>query len=113
VRSAISRIVAALNPPLGEDRSARFQQLSHPFLFAPNWQTTRRLHWIARVLGGEFVSEHLSLAEKPRAPLIPGLQIPRMFSWALPSGELGRLPGEFCQFTNSIRKELSATSISG
>jgi hypothetical protein len=65
------------------------------------------------VLGGEFVSEHLSLAEKPRAPLIPGLRIQRMFSWALPSGELGRLPGEFCQFTNSIRKELSATSISG
>src|ERR1700686_3923886 len=65
------------------------------------------------VLGGEFVSEHLTLAEKPRAPLIPGLRIQRMFSWALPSGELGRLPGEFCQFTNSIRKELSATSISG
>src|SRR5258707_15862056 len=39
---------------------------------------------------------------------IPGLRIPRMFSWALPSGELGGLPGEFYQFSNSIRSELSA-----
>ena len=38
---------------------------------------------------------------------IPGLRIQRMFSWALPSGELGGLPGEFYQFANSIRSELS------
>jgi DNA-binding transcriptional LysR family regulator len=41
---------------------------------------------------------------------IPGLRIQRMFSWALPSGELGGLPGEFYQFANSIRSELSAVS---
>jgi hypothetical protein len=34
-----------------------------------------------------------------------------MFSWALPSGELGGLPGEFYQFANSIRSELSAVSV--
>ena len=39
---------------------------------------------------------------------IPGLRIQRMFSWALPSGELGGLPGEFYRFANSIRSELSA-----
>jgi hypothetical protein len=37
---------------------------------------------------------------------IPGLRIQRMFSWALPSGELGGLPGEFYQFANSIRKRV-------
>jgi DNA-binding transcriptional LysR family regulator len=42
---------------------------------------------------------------------IPGLRIQRMFSWALPSGELGGLPGEFYQFANSIRSELSAVSV--
>jgi DNA-binding transcriptional LysR family regulator len=31
-------------------------------------------------------------------------RIQRMFSWALPSGELGGLPGEFYQFANSIRQ---------
>ncbi len=36
---------------------------------------------------------------------IPGLRIQRMFSWALPSGELGGLPGEFYQFANSIRSD--------
>jgi DNA-binding transcriptional LysR family regulator len=39
---------------------------------------------------------------------IPGLRIHRMFSWALPSGDLGGLPGEFYQFANSIRDELFA-----
>jgi DNA-binding transcriptional LysR family regulator len=42
---------------------------------------------------------------------IPGLRLQRMFSWALPSGELGGLPGEFYQFANSIRSELSAVSV--
>ena len=42
---------------------------------------------------------------------IPGLRIQRMFSWALPSGELGGLPGEFCRFANSIRSELSEVSV--
>jgi hypothetical protein len=42
---------------------------------------------------------------------IPGLRIPQMFSWALPSGELGGLPGEFYKFANSIRSELSAVSV--
>jgi DNA-binding transcriptional LysR family regulator len=42
---------------------------------------------------------------------IPGLRIERMFSWALPSGQLGGLPGEFYQFANSIRSELSAVSV--
>ena len=42
---------------------------------------------------------------------IPGLRIQRTFSWALPSGELGGLPGEFYQFANSIRSELSAVSV--
>jgi DNA-binding transcriptional LysR family regulator len=42
---------------------------------------------------------------------IPGLRIPRTFSWALPSGELGGLPGQFYQFANSIRNELSAVSV--
>ena len=37
---------------------------------------------------------------------IPGLRIHRMFSWALSSGELGGLQGEFYQFANSIRDEL-------
>jgi DNA-binding transcriptional LysR family regulator len=41
---------------------------------------------------------------------IPGFRIPRMFSWALPSGELGGLAGEFYQFANSIRDELFAVS---
>jgi hypothetical protein len=40
---------------------------------------------------------------------IPGLRIQRMFSWALPSGELG---GAFYQFANSIRSELSTVSVS-
>jgi hypothetical protein len=34
-----------------------------------------------------------------------------MFSWALPSGELGGLRGEFYQFANSIRSELSTVSV--
>ena len=42
---------------------------------------------------------------------IPGLRIQRMFSWALPSGELGGLPGEFYQFANAIRSEFSAVSV--
>jgi DNA-binding transcriptional LysR family regulator len=42
---------------------------------------------------------------------IPGLRIQRMFSWALPSGELGGLPGEFYRFANSIRTELSLVSV--
>ena len=42
---------------------------------------------------------------------IPGLRIERMFSWALPSGELAGLPGDFYQFANSIRSELSAVSV--
>jgi hypothetical protein len=42
---------------------------------------------------------------------IPGLRIQLMFSWALPSGELGGLAGEFYQFANSIRSELSAVSV--
>ena len=42
---------------------------------------------------------------------IPGLRIQRMFSWTLPSGELGGLPGEFYQFANSIRSELSAVTV--
>jgi DNA-binding transcriptional LysR family regulator len=46
-----------------------------------------------------------------RSVEIPALRIRRMFSWALPSGELGGLAGTFYQFANSIRNELSATSI--
>ena len=42
---------------------------------------------------------------------IPGLRIHRLFSWALPSGDLRGLPGEFYRFANSIRTELSAVSI--
>ena len=42
---------------------------------------------------------------------IPGLRIHRMFSWALPTGELGGLPGEFYRFANSIQPELSAVSL--
>jgi DNA-binding transcriptional LysR family regulator len=42
---------------------------------------------------------------------IPGLNIYRLFSWALPSGDLGGLPGEFYRFANSIRAELSAVSV--
>jgi DNA-binding transcriptional LysR family regulator len=42
---------------------------------------------------------------------IPGLRIHRMFSWALPTGELGGLPGEFYRFVNSIQPELSAVSL--
>jgi DNA-binding transcriptional LysR family regulator len=42
---------------------------------------------------------------------IPGLNIHRVFSWALPSGDLGGLPGEFYRFANSIRGELSAVSV--
>jgi DNA-binding transcriptional LysR family regulator len=42
---------------------------------------------------------------------IPGLRIRRMFSWAFPSGELGGIAGAFYQFANSIRSELSATSL--
>jgi hypothetical protein len=38
-------------------------------------------------------------------------RIQRMFSWALPSGELGGLPGEFYQFANSIRSDLSTVSV--
>jgi hypothetical protein len=36
-----------------------------------------------------------------------------MFSWALLSGELAGLASAFYQFANSIRNELSATSIPG
>ena len=42
---------------------------------------------------------------------IPGLRIHRVFSWAIPSGEIGGLPGEFYRFANSIRNELSAVSV--
>ena len=42
---------------------------------------------------------------------IPGLRIQRMFSWALPSGDLSGLPGEFYRFACTIRSELSAVSI--
>jgi DNA-binding transcriptional LysR family regulator len=42
---------------------------------------------------------------------IPDLRIHRVFSWALPSGDLGGLPGEFYRFANSIRTELSAVSV--
>jgi DNA-binding transcriptional LysR family regulator len=42
---------------------------------------------------------------------IPDLKINRVFSWALPSGDLGGLPGQFYRFANSIRTELSAVSI--
>ena len=44
---------------------------------------------------------------------VPGLRIRRVFSWALPSGELGGIAGAFYQFANSIRSELSATSAAG
>jgi DNA-binding transcriptional LysR family regulator len=44
---------------------------------------------------------------------IPGFRIRRMFSWALPSGELGGLANLFYHFANSIRNELSATSVPG
>jgi DNA-binding transcriptional LysR family regulator len=42
---------------------------------------------------------------------IPGLRIHRVFSWAIPSGEIGGLAGEFYRFANSIRNELSAVSV--
>ncbi len=42
---------------------------------------------------------------------IPDLRFERMFSWALPSGEMGGLTGEFYRFANSIRNELSAVSM--
>jgi len=42
---------------------------------------------------------------------VPRLRIQRMFSWGLPSGELGGLPAEFYRFANSIRSELSAVSV--
>jgi len=42
---------------------------------------------------------------------VPGLRIHRVFSWALPSGGLAGLPGEFYRFANSIRTELSAVSV--
>jgi hypothetical protein len=41
---------------------------------------------------------------------IPGLRIRGMFSWALPSGQLGGLAGAFYRFANSIPKEIYATS---
>ena len=37
---------------------------------------------------------------------IPGLRINRTYSWAVSSGELGGLAGEFYRFANSIRDEL-------
>lgn len=46
-----------------------------------------------------------------REIMIHGLEINRLFSWALPSGEIGGLPGEFYRFANSIRGEMSAVSI--
>jgi DNA-binding transcriptional LysR family regulator len=42
---------------------------------------------------------------------VPGLRIQRMFSWGLPSGELGGVAAEFYRFANSIRSELSAVSV--
>jgi DNA-binding transcriptional LysR family regulator len=42
---------------------------------------------------------------------VPGLRIHRVFSWALPSGGLAGLPGEFYRFANSIRTELSAVRV--
>jgi hypothetical protein len=50
-------------------------------------------------------------AEDRRDDSEKGFKGQRMFSWALPSGELGGLPGEFYQFANSIRSELSAVSV--
>jgi DNA-binding transcriptional LysR family regulator len=46
-----------------------------------------------------------------REIIVPGLRIDRVFSWALPSGGLAGLPGEFYRFANSIRNELSAVSV--
>ena len=37
---------------------------------------------------------------------IPGLRIERTYSWAVSSGDLGGLPGEFYRFANSMRDEL-------
>jgi len=37
---------------------------------------------------------------------IPGLRIDRTFSWAISSGELGGVAGEFYRFANSMREEL-------
>jgi DNA-binding transcriptional LysR family regulator len=37
---------------------------------------------------------------------IPGLRIDRTYSWALSSGDLGGLAGEFYHFANSMRDEL-------
>jgi DNA-binding transcriptional LysR family regulator len=37
---------------------------------------------------------------------IPGLRIDRTYSWALSSGDLGGLAGEFYRFANSMREDL-------
>ena len=42
---------------------------------------------------------------------IRGLRIHRVFSWAIPTGEIGGLAGEFYRFANSIRNELSAVGV--
>ena len=47
----------------------------------------------------------MGLVQQMNIPDLP------MFSWALPSGELGGPPGEFYRFANSIRNELSAVSV--
>jgi hypothetical protein len=60
--------------------------------------------------GGQQSSS--SLFDWPdHSPEEPWSSNQRMFSWALPSGELGGLPGEFYQFANSIRSELSTVSV--
>jgi hypothetical protein len=41
---------------------------------------------------------------------VPGLRIERTYSWAVASGELGGLAGEFYRFANSIREELIPAS---
>jgi DNA-binding transcriptional LysR family regulator len=41
---------------------------------------------------------------------VPGLRIERTYSWAVSSGELGGLAGEFYRFANSIRDELTPAS---
>jgi hypothetical protein len=41
-----------------------------------------------------------------RQMLIPGLHMNRTYSWAVSSGDLGGLAGEFYHFANSMRGEL-------
>jgi DNA-binding transcriptional LysR family regulator len=73
--------------------------------------TERGAHLRERVFSCWEIQQEIAMG-LVRQINIPGLRIQRMFSWALPSGELGGLPGEFYQFANSIRSELSAVSVS-